>query len=310
MIDTDTFMTALYVIVDDICNSEPASLRRTPGPNAQLSTSEIITLAMFAQFKRFSSERDFYRFADRNLRSAFPGLPNRIRYNRLARAASDLICTVGLRLAEMLGGNHSVYQAVDGTAVPIRDSHRRGNGWFCGDADIGKSNRLGWYEGFRVLAAADCHGVITGFCFAPASVNERHIAEAFFAVRRHPNSRVLSVGVPGSDVYLLDKGFNGPQWHDRWRDVYHAEVLCAPQQNVLQPWPAHLRRWLSSHRQIIETVFEKLHNVFGLCHDRPHQLDGFSMRLAAKVAMHNFCIWMNRQLGRDDLAFVDLVALD
>ena len=27
----------------------------------------------------------------------------------------------------------------------------------------------------------------------------------------------------------------------------------------------------------------------------------------AKVALHNFCIWLNVQLGRDPLAFADLL---
>jgi hypothetical protein len=31
------------------------------------------------------------------------------------------------------------------------------------------------------------------------------------------------------------------------------------------------------------------------------------MRLAAKVAMHIFCLWLNVQLGRPPLAFADLV---
>jgi hypothetical protein len=30
--------------------------------------------------------------------------------------------------------------------------------------------------------------------------------------------------------------------------------------------------------------------------------------LAAKMALHNFCIWLNTQLGRPRLAFTDLVA--
>jgi hypothetical protein len=30
--------------------------------------------------------------------------------------------------------------------------------------------------------------------------------------------------------------------------------------------------------------------------------------LAAKMALHNFCIWLNAQLGRPRLAFADLVA--
>jgi hypothetical protein len=36
-------------------------------------------------------------------------------------------------------------------------------------------------------------------------------------------------------------------------------------------------------------------------------LSGFQARLAAKMALYNFCIWLNEQLGRPWLAFTDLV---
>jgi hypothetical protein len=36
-------------------------------------------------------------------------------------------------------------------------------------------------------------------------------------------------------------------------------------------------------------------------------VSGFQARLAAKIALHNFCIWVNEQLGRPLLAFTDLV---
>ena len=58
---------------------------------------------------------------------------------------------------------------------------------------------------------------------------------------------------------------------------------------------------------MVETVFDKLHHAFALDRERPHQLDGFQTRLAARVALHNFCIWLNRQGGRPSLAFVDLL---
>jgi hypothetical protein len=47
MLDVDTFLTALYVIVDDLCQSQ-ASEQRRPGPPASLSESEVLTLAIFA----------------------------------------------------------------------------------------------------------------------------------------------------------------------------------------------------------------------------------------------------------------------
>ena len=62
MADVDTFLTILYVMVDDFCKhqSQPG---RTPGPKAAVTRSEVVTLIIFSQWARFRSERDFYRYA-------------------------------------------------------------------------------------------------------------------------------------------------------------------------------------------------------------------------------------------------------
>jgi hypothetical protein len=60
MLDVDTFLTALYVIVDDFCQSHRPQ-RRRPGPDPSLSEGEVIALSIFARWSRFASERDFYR---------------------------------------------------------------------------------------------------------------------------------------------------------------------------------------------------------------------------------------------------------
>jgi hypothetical protein len=75
MVDVDTFLTILYVIADDFCQSHPP--KRRPGPQPSLSEGEVIALALFARWGRFSSERDFYRYAEARLRDAFPTLPDR-----------------------------------------------------------------------------------------------------------------------------------------------------------------------------------------------------------------------------------------
>jgi hypothetical protein len=46
--DVDTFLTTLYVIVDDFCKTS-LPLERHPGPQATLSRSEVVTLAIFGQ---------------------------------------------------------------------------------------------------------------------------------------------------------------------------------------------------------------------------------------------------------------------
>jgi len=46
MVDVDTFLTTLYVMVDDFCMlALPPALH--PGPQAALSRSEVVTLALF-----------------------------------------------------------------------------------------------------------------------------------------------------------------------------------------------------------------------------------------------------------------------
>ena len=76
MIDVDTFLTTLYMMVDDFCTLS-LSPEPHPGPQAALSRSEVVTLALFAQWQGFGSERGFYRYAQRHLRTAFPALPTR-----------------------------------------------------------------------------------------------------------------------------------------------------------------------------------------------------------------------------------------
>src|SRR5262249_33609138 len=46
---------------------------------------------------------------------------------------------------------------------------------------------------------------------------------------------------------------------------------------------------------------------FALAHQRPPTLAGIRARLAATVALHTFCCWLNQQLGRPVLALADFM---
>ena len=306
MVDVDTFLTTLYVMVDDFCKTSlPPETH--PGPEAALSRSETVTLAIFGQWQGFGSERGFYRYAQRHLRPAFPQLPTREQFNRQVRQHYAALVACFLYLGRLLAAQHCLYEALDSSGMPTRDAKRRGAGWLPGLADIGWSNRLGWYEGFHLLLAVNPVGVITGFGFGPASTKDQPLAETFFALRRQPHPGLASVGAPARGAYVVDKGFEGQANQRAWWRSYGAQVICPPKRNSKTPWPKRLRRWLAGVRQMVETVYEKLHHTFRLDRERPHELSGFQARLAAKIALHNFCIWLNEQLGRPRLAFTDLV---
>jgi len=151
-------------------------------------------------------------------------------------------------------------------------------------------------------------GVITGFGLADASAKDQPMAETFFYLRANPDSRMPSIGKTSNGCYYpVDKGFEGYENQKRWQEAYGAYVICPPKSNSRRPWPKPLRRWVASIRQMVETVIDKLLYTFRLDRERPHLLMGICTRIAAKVGLHNFCIWLNRQLGRPNLAFADLL---
>lgn len=306
MLDHITFLTTLYVIVDDFAKACLPE-ERHPGARPSLTRSEVITLALFSQWACFASERGFYRWAERHLRAAFPSLPARTQFNRQVRQHLLPITSFALHLSRLLEEDLATHQALDSTALVVREAKRRGRGWLCGQADIGWSNRLGWYEGLHLLVAVDPRGVITGFGLSPASVKDQRLAETFFCARHSGQANLASVGRASQVPYVTDKGFEGGRWHRHWRESYGARVICLPKRDILKVWPRALRRFVAAVRQIVETVNEKLHYAFGLSRERPHALSGAQARVAAKAALHNFCIWMNRQLNRPGLAFADLV---
>ena len=306
-IDPDTFLTALYVVVDTWCKAHPARRRQRRGPAPALARSEVLTLLLFSQWTRFAGERDFYRYADRHLRQAFPRLPHRSQFNRQVRWEWATLVAVGHDLAARLDAGAAEYEVVDTTAVPVRHAKRRGGRWLPEYTAVGWSNRLGWYEGFHLLVAATPDGVITGYGVGAADAKDQPLAETFFAARATADPRLPTVGHPASGPYLADSGFIGAARHARWLDAFGAQVICPPYRSATRNWPKPLRRWLAHRRQIIESVNAKLVLAFRLDRDRPHDLTGFSARLAAKVTLHNFCCWLNRQLNRPLLAFATLL---
>ena len=84
--DLDSFLVSLYVLVDDWWKLDHASRPPKTGRPALLSDPEVLTLAILAQWPRFRSERDFWRFASSHLRSYFPSLCSQSQFNRRVRA--------------------------------------------------------------------------------------------------------------------------------------------------------------------------------------------------------------------------------
>lgn len=305
----ETFLTTLYVMVDDLCKEHNLHVPSHPGPTANLSESEVITLSLFGQWARFPSERAFYRYAEHHLTAAFPTLPDRSQFLRQEHLCVALIEQMADLLAQQRPHqDEELYQILDATGVPVRSIKRRGGGWLAGVADKGWCSRISSYMGFHVLMAITPAGFVTGFGFAPASVHDTRLAETFLGLRAHPSARLSSVGQP-FPTYVADRAYASEPLQVHWLHQYRAAVLTQPhiRTKVAEPSP-RWRRWMHGIRQVIESVSGKLHLAFRLATDRLHTVPGFRARLAAKVGLHNFCCWLNLQQGRPAMAFADLLA--
>jgi hypothetical protein len=189
MMDLDSFLVSLYVLVDDWWQEHhPSSVRKKkPGRPALLTDPELITLAILAQWPRFRSERDFWRFASAHLRSYFPKLCTQGQFNRRVRALDLELRALQRDFAGQIAEPSAVYRLLDTTLVPaivrVRASRK---GLFAGQATFGRSaSKTEWVYGFKVALVVDPKGVVSAFGLAPASSDERPIGEALIAEDLH-----------------------------------------------------------------------------------------------------------------------------
>src|ERR671939_2105147 len=118
MLDLDSFLVSLYVLVDDWWKLKHASEPPRAGRPPLLTDPEVITLAILAQWPRFRSERDFWRFARAHLRSYFPKLCSQSQFNRRVRALEPEMRALQRAFARGLARPSAVYRVLDSTLLP------------------------------------------------------------------------------------------------------------------------------------------------------------------------------------------------
>jgi hypothetical protein len=304
--DPETFLVEWSVLADALCKTPLPPAAPRPGPAPALDRREGLTLAILGQWARFGSERDFWRYVQTRLRPYCPHLPRRPPCTRHLRRQQAALSAFALWLATQVGAGSAPDEAMDGTAVPTRTVKRRGRGWLPGVADLGKCVRRGWMTGVRLVVCTTPEGTVTGWGVGPASTGERALAATLLAHRAPPHPALASAGAVDSSVSRADGGFAGVTDEAHVQHERHAPLVAPPQLGSHRHWSRAERRWLAGPRHIVETVIGRLEGVFRLERERPHALGGFLARLAAKMALHNVCLWRNRQRGQPLLTLAAL----
>ena len=325
--DLDTFLVAVYTEVDTIYHRDIAPHKPVrPGPDPIMSDSEVLTLLLVGQW-RGSSERALLRWAAQHLPAYFPRLLSQSAFNRRVRELGTVCTRLMGRVADLLGAATAPYQIVDTTPVPLaRQCRGERHRLFAEEAAVGRGGSdHAFYYGDALLLAVAADGPITGFVLGPANTQDRWLLDALLTWRVRPDGVPWTVddvppehrrggggyvgptgprwwpdsaGHHGTGIYLADRGFTGKAWLPHWRQDTGAEVLPGDAPDL----PDWLRRTHHGWRQIIETVNEKLADVFHLPFPKAKTMWGVVTRVAAKCAACTLGIWCNRQFDRDDLA--------
>ena len=335
--DVDTFLTTVYCLIDDLYREHAAPIRaHRAGRPGELSDSEVLTLAVLAQWQSSGSERQFIRWAVNHWRSYFPHLLSQSAFNRRVRNLYGVLARLSewiRRAAEAQVGYTRVYEVIDGVPVPLmRRCRGHAHRLFGDEADfgVGGSDHEPYY-GVKVMASVDALGFVTGWVEGPASTEEHWLAEALFGwrvqpdappptadqlapilgpshkeggARRGPNGPLrgrVSAGQPSAAPILADLGLRGVTWRRHWRDDLGAQVLL---KSDYRPGPHqhNAKRWFNGLRQIIESTFSRL-ETFHLKFPRAHTYWGLLTRLAAKFSAYNIALAVNHLVGHPTYAF-------
>lgn len=327
-VDLETFLTGLYVIVDDLYQDHiQPQMPASGGPPAQMSDSEVLCLGVAAQWQSgvpWKSERGVLRYVHKHLRPLFPTLLSQSAFNRRLRRLWGAFIMIQDCLAKVLTTSQE-FDVMDGFPIPVAHGARSFHPGFLADiARIGKGGNDRYFYGIRMMMVVSQDGVATGWALASGNVQERWVAELLFSTRAGmprlqgpldpdtgqpkvtPPSEwmapVPSCGSASNKPVMTDSGFRGDDWLAHWAEAYGVHVFPLP-----KGMSRSQRYEWSSARQVVETTFSNLSENFGLKYPGAHTPWGLLMRVAAKVAAYNLGILMNRMLGRPDFAFATLI---
>ena len=140
-LDLETFLIALYVMVDDFYQSHiRPQMPASGGPLAHISDSEVLCLRSAAQWRSgvpWKSQHGVLRYVRKHLRHLFPPLLSHSAFNRRLRRLWGACILLQDAVAETLATGHE-FAVMDGFPIPVAHGARSFHpGWLAEIARIG-----------------------------------------------------------------------------------------------------------------------------------------------------------------------------
>jgi hypothetical protein len=300
-VDKATVLTVIFVTVTEMLRQpHAASALARPGPKPTCPDAEIITVALYQELVGDPREDHFYRLQAEALRSYFPRLPERSRYNRRKRALVWIILLVRMGILEALGVEHFRRGSIDSAPVPVTGYKRdKAAAWETIAAYGRCAAKAMKYYGCKLTTLVSDSGVVMDFALSAANHYDNQVVPEFIAQYAY---RDVLEDVTG------DKAYNDQMLQTDLFEEFGI-VLKAPKkdnQTVQDNDPFVSSKTDAVRRLMVELVNSQLQEQLHLSKHYAKSTHGLFTRVAAKLTAHTIGIAVNLMLGRKPLALAGL----
>jgi hypothetical protein len=300
VLDKATVLIHIYIIVEAILGQPAISSRLVrPGPQPKCPDAEIITMAVYQELVGDPREDHFYRMQLPFLKSWFPNIPERSRYNRRKRSLAWIILLIRLSILTMLMQDCK-QAAIDSAPVPVTGYKRNKSAAWSEIAAYGRcaAKALKFY-GCRLTTLVGETGVIMDFVLTAANHYDNQVVPEFIAQYAYRDLLEKIIG---------DKAYNDQKLQADLLKEFGIRLKAPKKDNqVVKDGD----QFVSSRAEAVqrlkaELVNSQLQEQLHLSKHYAKSTHGLFTRIAAKITAHTIGILINITLGRKPLALAGL----
>ena len=281
----------------------PDAENRRPGRNPECPDSDILAIGWLLEDIGVSdSENAGYRRLKAELKTVFPALPERSRFNRRRRNLSGASERVRRTLTRF--GPKTAVFIVDSFPMPICDfkrakSSRSDLKWADASGTLATygycaTKSLATFLGFRGHLITTGTGIPVDFAIASADIDDREVLPLLCERGQYP-------------VVLGDKGYISGSLQDELLETENTCLLPTLRSNQKSQYPEDFRKLQVRVRRRIETTIGQLTEQFCVSRVRARTHWGGQTRMSHKLGACLLGAFLNHCLGRPLMKLRDLV---
>ena len=292
----EDFIIYVYCSVEDLCRTIVKQPLRSRGFMPKLSDAEVITMEIVGEFMGKDHDKGIWRYFRNHGHDWFPHLGSRANFAKQSANLWDLKRRIQDHLAWQTGAMDDPIHLVDGLPMPVcKYARASGSRCFKGEAGFSycaaKDENYYGFEG-HVLVSFD--GIICGYAFAAANVDERDVLPE------------MVTGLHG--LLIGDKGYIRPSLKQELAKQ-GIDLQTSLRKNMQDSRTKPFVGQLMSRRRLIETVIGQLSERFHIEKVRARDTWHLANRFIRKLLAHTMGCFLGKLFGNPPLLFEALVEI-